>query len=329
MTESESDYVWETLISASTQSFRERGPTVPALVHYTSFPTLQGIITNNEVWFSPVMGMNDYNEVAAGRELLVTLSANDGPLSDVFGKIREFDEQLLSEFNTEFQRTAESDLFDTFVSCWSECDPKLRTHDNLTMWRGYAVDGNGVAVVIDPIKLGLNEEFTSEIIICPVYYESESEFADRANARFSRFLDDLGKLERDVIDRNRPYVVNAFVELCFHLAITHKHPGFKAEREWRFVWRRHRNGDDSLLELVQSKATPRGMFEYFCLPLEPNPSLGPSTFDVRELITEIMIGPTDDAYLKRRAVERILTQKGFNRETTAITQSLIPYRSFG
>lgn len=327
-TETEADQVWDQLTHPTQVGFLERASELLRLIHYTTFPTLEGIVSNRELWFSPIAMMNDFAEVTGGKQLLERLSRRGGPLHPVMEEIKAFDQSLWEKFNAAYQNTASSDLYDTFVSCWSAPDPVTLNHDNLTMWRGYASEGNGVAIVIDPVQLSLDEDFRSSIITRPVFYETEKKFAERADKRMRHFLKNLRRLDRDLIKRHEFHVVQAFAELCFNLAITHKHEGFSAEREWRFIWRRHRSDDAYLDSCVKPRNTARGMLEYLCLPLKTNPSLGPSDFDLSKIVVEVMVGPTDDAVLKSQAVRSLLKQNGFDLGATKVTISQIPYRSF-
>lgn len=326
--EFEADQVWDQLTHPTQLGFLERASELSRLVHYTTFPTLQGIISNRELWFSPIAMMNDFAEVASGKQLLEQLSRRGGPLHPMMEEIRSFDQTLWEKFNAAYQNTASADLYETFVSCWSAPDPNTLNHDNLTMWRGYASEGNGVAIVIDPLHLSLDGDFRSDIITRPVFYEAELQFAERAEKRMRHFLENLPQLDKHLIERHEFHVVQAFAELCFNLAVTHKHEGFSAEREWRFIWRRHRSNDEFLNSCVKPQNTARGMLEYLCLPLKENPSLGPSDFDLSKLVTEIMIGPTGDARLKAQAVRSLLNHNGFDLNKTKVTISQIPYRSF-
>lgn len=327
-TKKEEDNVWDSLTSPTHAGFLERADELKGLVHYTTFPTLQGLITNNELWFSPIATMNDFAEVSAGKHLLERLSVANGPLSNPINQIREFDAELWQKFNEAYQHSTADDLCNTFVSCWSSCDPNDASHDNLTMWRGYAAEGNGVAIVIDPLQLSLDVDFRSDIITRPVFYESEAEFAVRAQKQITHFFDRLQRLSSEQIARHEFHVVQAFVEICFDLAITHKHPGFAAEREWRFIWRRHRSDDEFLQSCVKPQNTARGMLEYLCLPLKKNPSLGPTEFILSKLVDEIMVGPTDDAFMKSQAVKSLLRHNGFDPSSTKVSISQIPYRAF-
>jgi hypothetical protein len=328
VTESEEqELVWDQLTDPSQSAFADRMHELTGLVHYTNFGALEGIVRNREVWFNSVMSMNDYDEVVKGKQLLEEMAKADGPLHEVIKSILHHDEELGKLFDESYRDHHESDLFDTFVSCWSTCDPGVSDHDNLTMWRGYASEGNGVAIVINPLALGLDRLFQSHIIICPVYYETEAEFAARANRALTFFHAKLHEVGSDLLKKHSGFAASAFAEVCFHLAVTHKHPQFAPEKEWRFVWRKHKEPNEHRIRYLQSKLTARGLYEFFCFPIETDPEIAPTELNIHKLIAEVMVGPTDDAYLKYRAVRTLLLQHGFDLEQTKITTSKIPFRT--
>lgn len=323
----EAEIVWDALTQPAQLTFLERMHELTGLVHYTDFSALEGIVRNREVWFSSVMAMNDFDEVVRGKQLLEEMSLEGGPLHDIIKTIFNYDEEIGRLFNSSYRDHIEGDLFETFVSCWSTCDPKQREHDNLTMWRGYASEGNGVAIVIDPLALGLDKLFDSHIIICPVFYETVEEFADRAKRLLTLFHDKVLEVGVDLIRKHSGFAAGAFAEVCFYLAITHKHPQFRQEKEWRFVWRNHKEPNERRKNFLQSKIVRRGLYEFFCFPIETDLELAPVEMSIHSLIQEVMVGPTDDSYLKSRAVRTLLSKHGFDVTRTHTTISEIPFRS--
>lgn len=323
----ETDAIWYSLTAPAHLAFVERMHELKGLVHYTDFGALDGIIRNEEIWFSPVMTMNDFDEILKGKRLLERLSSEGEPLHELISSIFNVDPELGDAFKEAYKANFEGDLFDTFVSCWSTCEIGGSQHDNLAMWRGYASEGNGAAIVIDPIALGLDKLYSSHIVACPVFYETEEEFNDRAFRILSVFLQNLVDGDIAAMKKHIQISANAFAEVCFHLAITHKHPGFSPEREWRFVWRRHMDANPTRLQYVKSKAGRRGLYEYFCFPIKPDEEILPTELRIQNVIREVMVGPTEDAYLKKCAVQTLLSHCHFDLEKTSITISDIPYRS--
>jgi len=191
------------------------------------------------------------------------------------------------------------------------------------MWRGYAGNGNGVAIVVDALALGLNSAFQSDIIACPVFYETRAEFAARAARYLSSFRGALSELE-GVANDYAYLVADAFGELCFYLAVTHKHPGFHAEMEWRFAWRKHR--DSGLSKYLRPIITNQSLIERFCFPIKTDSLVSPHDLDIKRLISSVMVGPCDDSYLKTEAIAALLRAKGFPEPERMVHASPIPFR---
>lgn len=326
LSQDDAESVWYALNAPSLELTRSRGANLKLLAHYTSFAALKGIVEHNELWFSPVASMNDWDEIRRGKRLLMQLSEEGAPLDRCFSEIRSVNGHIWDRLNAAFAGRLETDFDHTFVSCWTEAE-KLADVDELAMWRGYGGDGNGVAIVIDPVAAGFGSETGGEIISCAVEYETPKEFSDRSCAVLEGFWQRLQKLDERLVQEQFHVVESAFAELCFYLAVTHKHPGFKLEREWRLVWRRHLDVDGVLAPLVRSEVSSRGLYEYLCLPLEDNPHVLPTPIDPHQLVRAVLIGPTEDAASKAQAVRQLLYRAGFDPQLTTVSTSAIPYRS--
>ena len=198
------------------------------------------------------------------------------------------------------------------------------------MWRGYGGDGNGVAIVIDPKAFGFPDNKVSEIQIAPVFYETDNEFADRVVRYFNEFKQTLiscTAMERECFKSDIAY---AFGELCFYLAVTHKDPRFRPEKEWRFIYRERSIADPEFSQYIEPKVLGDHMAEYFCLPIAPNPRISPEEDLLPQtLIKEIMIGPIEKerSEIVARGIERLVERCGFSMDEPQITFSTIPYRT--
>ncbi|MGE6698513.1 DUF2971 domain-containing protein [Hyphomonas sp. NPDC076900] len=319
--------LWYKLVDSLNDQVYSNTDELKCLVHYTNFASFKSIVENNELWFSSIDRMNDYNEVRHGKRLVQELVRDDSSeVSTIVRDLMHSYPNQLAEVDKVFIENSLSDPYDTFISCWSNCDLVAFQHDNLAMWRSYAADGNGVAIAIDPKVIQLGTLRYSEITFWPVRYETEHEFAHRCAALLRIFRDALVSLSDE--ERNLPASIfaSAFNELLFFLAVTHKHPGFGIEREWRFVWRRS-HSSNKYLEYLKPQISARGLFEFFCLPLKDDPELanGPITLD--KILTEVMIGPTSDLPHKHSATLNMLRRAGIDLSRVKVTASSIPYRS--
>ena len=304
----------------------ERHNEISKLVHYTSFQTLNSMLSNEELWFSSADTMNDFAEVRHGKALIRDYVTQDGStLNHLFKSLLTDHGDLMKEVDSVFLRQLQLDPYDTFISCWSNCDIDSRQHDNLAMWRGYAADGNGVAVVVDPTSIGLGGLTYSEILFWPVFYETDIELIERSERALATFKAVLEEFERTTIDLNPSIVAEAFNEIIYFLAVTHKHKGFIVEKEWRFIWRKGRSST-KFLQYLKPQLIRNALYEYLCLPLKDDPELAAGTLDVRKIISEIMIGPCEDVPHKFNAIHNFLRRKSFP-EKFKVTVSDIPYRS--
>lgn len=327
MSDERISHVWSQLTEPVQETYMHRLPPLKNLAHYCSFSAFQSIISNREIWFSPIKSMNDIEEITRGKELIIEYSKDRShKVWQALEIIRNHDENLWNYINQEFAHRWDSDPDDTFISCWSECDLELGTEDDLAMWRGYGHNGNGVAIVIDP-RLFLTEEgYESEIIACPVFYETEEEFAYRAATYFRSFVINLLALTPADREEFKSLAVQAFVDLCYYLSVTHKHPGFKQEREWRFVWRRNQYLDQTLEQFVSSKAIGSSFHEKFCLPLNEKPDFVPTSLAITDLIKGVTLGPCAESDLKQNAILTLLENEGFEMNATRVFTSTIPFR---
>ncbi|MFN7039270.1 MAG: AAA family ATPase, partial [Alphaproteobacteria bacterium] len=133
-----------------------------------------------------------------------------------------------------------NDPYDSFISCWSETNADSNQHDNLTMWRSYAADGNGVAIVLDLNPMQLGSIDLGDIAFWPVFYESDEGLITRCETAFNQLADVLDSLSPEERNASPHIFSHAFNELIYFLAASHKHLAFAPEREWRFIWRREK-----------------------------------------------------------------------------------------
>jgi hypothetical protein len=116
--------------------------TVP-LYHYTDAAGLDGIIKNQEVWFTSYTQLNDPSEISYGMAIASEILDEIGQASDPLIKI--FCELLNDLFTHE-------DLFGAFgffIASFS------RARDDLGQWRAYADNGRGFALGLAPHLFGV------------------------------------------------------------------------------------------------------------------------------------------------------------------------------
>lgn len=324
--EETAEHYWRQLLSPWLDLHSRRLTTLTHLVHYCTFETLAGMVSTEELWFSPPILMNDINEIVAGKQQIIQNAAYTRPVGAAMRVLEQTAPSFWASVRVDFEEKFVSDMEHTFISCWSECVPTENSHDNLTMWRGYAREGNGVAVVADVSHFVGG---TFDIVSCPVFYETPEAFEERAVQAVRAFLVDyLNIPEQDRITYEY-LTVAAFSDLIFYLSVSHKHPAFDAEKEWRFIWRRRPQFPSDLDQYVKAKVSAQGLIERFCLPIDGRIETNVSTLDMREMITEVMVGPCDFQDAQVNGVRRLLESAGFDLDRVLVTASGIPFRSRG
>ena len=202
--------------------------------------------------------------------------------------------------------------------CFSEYAPD-DTDGLLSMWRGYGEDGTGAAVVFDSSKLIVTEGRTP-FVLAKVEYGTTDK---RLNWINQKILDisiwlESQKVTQDILYRVAWY----FFERIKFFAIFTKHDGFSEEQEWRYVYLKDRDKDN----------TYESMLSYFVSMSGIQPKLKLKMLDIKdnvpldELVSNIILGPAASSTLQRKTVERLLEQSGKGGLIEKLTSSTIPYR---
>lgn len=324
--------IWLNLLEPILNDNKRNLNEVGLFVHYTGFAALSGIIENREIWFSPVPLMNDIAEVNHGKELIIREANPDGRLWSSFEPLMNRYADLWNKISDEFTHRIGHDRHETFVSCWTNIQApyKDETHDqmrydDLTMWRAYGASGNGAAIVLDPQFLLQHRLLSSDVLLAKVQYESDAEFLDRSEKYLSSFVLKTLATDEDDLAAFEDQVVGAFAELCFYLAVTHKHHSFASEKEWRLIWNRKPWSTDQAIRSVKSKVASGGLYERFCLQFGNIQDAEVGDVFLEHALKSIMIGPCEHSELKTQAVSSLLYNNGFHEAT--VEQSVIPFRA--
>ena len=306
-----------------------QGKTV--LAHYTSFGALKGIVENREIWLSPVSCMNDTAEVQNGKRLINQAADQGGRLWNCFMSISKNLPDLWSEISEEFYARMDHDLVETFVGCfslvkepWLDQDERL-VIDNLTMWRAYGASGNGVVLLFDPELVLRHPLFQGAVWFSKIEYETEQMFIARAERYFSHFASVVLSLPAQDQIEYSDLIVGAFSELSFQLAVSHKHPAFKDEKEMRMIWNRKSWQPDVADAFVKAELTNDGLYERFRMSFRDESADPANSFDLSKCLKIVMLGPCEDSEMKMRAIRTVLDTNGFHE--TVIERSDIPFRT--
>jgi hypothetical protein len=212
------------------------------LAHYTSLEVLEKVMTNDEVWFSNPLMMNDYQEVRFGlseaTRIVGVLKDDTTVLQALNGK--ENVEKVFGAFSKALQGFDINILFDVYVFCLSKYDFKEQPDGKLSMWRGYGANGQGAALVFNTSFLTVVPD--SPLFFGRVRYGSANERARWLEELFRRCVD-LANLIPIPTDQT----LSLLARKCFRLRYT-----IRCYRNTRDLLRR-RNGGLSTFRIVTPK----------------------------------------------------------------------------
>lgn len=326
---------------------------VPILYHYCSVSTFLKIISNAKFHLSDISKSNDWKEATYYCERVMAIF--EKAMVEVLRKYSALDEKKKGEIryqrfwllfnsfkdNIDLYQIIDNmikNAFMFFTICFSE------DGDCLSQWRGYASDGSGVAIGINPRPLvPLSNQ--GGYRLKPINYELDNMSSCISNAIVSEFWKLISYEDVHPSDFE-----NVFIHICDKLysdAIFYKSKSFFEEREWRFIYRffgeirnscmasnpfqsmRQNNFVDYLYEQMQILERKLG-FEKSPVKIKLyNDCLVPYVdFDFHRvksrLIFEIILGPKSK--LNEYDVKTLLLKYHYNIETIKISKSKITYR---
>jgi hypothetical protein len=293
----------------------------PLLAHYTSLSTLEKVLETDEVWFSNPLFMNDVEEVRFGllRGLDLVLKSDD------LRRACKSSSRALSftqSFEYYFGRFEDEHAFDTYVFCLSEHD--AGNQDGLlSMWRGYGGNGNGAAIVFDTAQLIPIEN--SPLILARVQYGSEEERIAWLEGVISKCAAIL--LQNLVSDDKLWLAAHALFERIKLFALFSKHRGFAEEQEWRVVYMKDRDKDETFASMFHYWVGPRGVEPKLRLKFAPVNGVVPNDVSMEKIVNRIILGPSLSSPLARTAILRMLDRLNKRYLSDRVCASRIPFRS--
>ena len=288
-------------------------------VHYTSAETAMQIIRSQRVWMRNAMTMNDFSEVAYGKNCLFPAYQDDA----VGGRLRKFIEtthpgssqkleQLFNGWLPHFEQ-------DTYLTSLSEHDPSEDELGRLSMWRAYCPK-NGVALVLrnHPFM-----ESTDELkaYSSPVAYLTPKQFSDE----FARIVDNLIACENMVKTYSEQMLVGSLFSMLKSALLCTKHPGFKEEREWRIFYSPTQDPSPVIeADFATVDGVPQQIHK---IPLADDPAHGLIKADVVNILDRVIIGPSPQPFTIWRAFVALLRSVGVPDPEERVVASDIPLRT--
>ncbi len=292
----------------------------PLLAHYTSIHTLEAILRNKEFWFSNPLYMNDLEEVRFGiSEGLPAFMASQA--LEAACQTPQRAALLRQHFDFFFRMFDREHILDTYVFCLSEHDPG-DGDGLLSMWRGYAANGNGAAIVFDTAQFTRRED--TPLILARVVYASTEDRRKWIADKIEALAHQISALA--IPDDKLHIPAFAFFERLKMFALFTKHPGFREEREWRAVYLPERDLTKSFVHLIDYVIGPRGIEGKLKLKIAPMAGFIEDDISLDKIIHRIILGPTISSPLARAAVKKMLDRHAPQLKDR-IAASTIPFRA--
>lgn len=288
-------------------------PPPSTLYHYTSTEGLLGILASGSIWATDLAFLNDSREMHYGLDLVraAMLELEDGrwneDLVDLILSLREVPPTMR-----------------LMVACFSE------NGDALGQWRGYGRQ-QGFALGVDTTLASktLDAVSSREQAFGAVCYDADLSKALAAvwarmmmDAFAEHFLPHAtAPAESDDEDR-----IEAAGQALYEFDTEHgrraatacsyiKDPAFAEEREWRVVHPWFQAESDSQIAF---RAGPLGPTPYVPLDLRGADGLVP--------ISEVIVGPGDNAELRVTATQLLLAKHGYEHGRVSVRVSDVPFR---
>lgn len=181
--------------------------------HYCSVDTFLSIIQNSKLWLSDILKSNDAQEYFWVRDKInsevKSKLLKDAKAFQIWEKFQAFGKEIAGKVN--------------YTCSFSEC------RDSLSQWRGYAQDGEGVAIGFSKTHLQVLNDLTQPFLTFDkvVYDERKLRRLIESNSNKIIKIIDLKGVGRSAMELDGHYNPNYLL---------YKNPSFKQENEWRIIF---------------------------------------------------------------------------------------------
>uniref|UniRef100_B0T314 DUF2971 domain-containing protein n=1 Tax=Caulobacter sp. (strain K31) TaxID=366602 RepID=B0T314_CAUSK len=321
MTEEEAITAFADLVFPySTRRFREVEEQGLKMAHYTTAESAALILKNRTLWLRNAQLMNDSSEVAHGSACLeAALHAGLGLRLE-----NALNASHPGLFKAVAERVSAVDAqtrLQTYISSLSAHEPNNML-GRLSMWRAYGGQTAGVALIfntemfsIDSARLGIYSS--------PISYGTSDDLA----VHLMEVIENIEK-NKEILD-NVPFesAKNILFNVLQFAALSHKHPAFEEEQEWRII---HSPLTEATAFISTSIQTVRGIPQMVCeIPLRDQPGLNAPWMNLDRLLDRIIIGPCAYPLQVAWAFREILRELGVPNPDSRVSIASIPLRQQG
>lgn len=280
--------------------------------HYTDYNGFAGIVMKKDIWLTDARCSNDGQEIEHGRtriEQLIEDRAKRGKIKKARLLAEEVIDALKSEANTEQKVDVEgqkSAADAVYVCCFCKDQGDL-----LSQWRGYAANGGGVAIEIEPNGfhwLAGADNTAGVMRFWRVYY------TDREKSEIVEQI--LGFWANQPIQQ-AARVESAVATFKFFVP-TFKNASFSEETEWRLIFT-----PEPSCNFLPKFRTARGLLVPYFELAELAGSGGGDRRAVLDIVS-VRIGPGPYQDVNARSARMLLDNYGFQRAQVSLSE--IPFR---
>lgn len=294
----------------------------PLLAHYTSVDVAEQIIKNEEIWFSHPFYMNDLEELRFGMRQGIQRFPT---YAQTLKTTPERKKALIDLFSGYVGYMNENTLVDTYVLCFSEHKPDDKD-GILSMWRSYARQGHGVALVFN--TRNIPDPPQAPMWIGKVVYKSP---ADRIAILENGLQQWANITEAQNFPDDRLYLA-AYAAFYFikAFALITKHKGFEEEAEWRIIYVPELDQDKRLADQFSYHISPRGVEPKLKFKIAPVFGGAADTLSLAGVLEFILLGPSHASPVAQAAFRRVLKGTSVEKFEDRVFASTIPLRpTFG
>jgi hypothetical protein len=310
--------IWEIFFpyaAGKTHAVREHNT---RFAYYTTADTALKILRNREIWMRNARTMNDFEEIAYGRDMVV-----NGYKSEAGKVFQSALNALFPGFSAGFEKRFDQwlplFLTETFITSFSEHADHEDDLGRLSMWRAYGKQ-NGVALIASNAVF-MSSTDSLGIYSSPVAYLTQAGMEKELTRVTQNIVANRDKLLAAGVDEIQDHAFNMFqfAVMCI------KHPGFHEEREWRAIWSPTfgPNGKHKT-EVECIGGVPQAVLK---VPLVDYPNEGIVGLSPATLINRVIVGPTEYGGTIRDALAAEMAKAGIPSPASRIVVSDIPLRT--
>ena len=335
------------------------------LWHYTSISGVKGILTEGNLWFSDATFLNDTSELSHAVDIAEEVIGQRLKEEGSKPVVREYLQAFLDRAKGDREdRQSVGSINSAFVACF------CKDGDSLHLWRAYTSGGRGYSIGFFP-NIILSQlkplQITERLLPTKLLEDGSLDFHEKSRiyrpalreviydeeeqkALLEKLVDSFSQIIIDFESELQLGNVNnwtkfAFVDQLFPVFYQYlccfKHPTFKEEHEWRFIYT-----PDLRLLPTTAKGAIKKDIEYresggYIVPYikvniaERQENIkrvdqvkSKRIVNVREIpFEEIITGPGLDEKLARASLHSFLTRNGSLGTSIGIEHSSVPLRN--